>query len=508
MESRAVSARRLLETYDKELRSPPTFDTGANQPSVDEVSIELELKGLQGNLDKSLQELAALNAKFQPSYPGVKVKDEEVAGLRRMMAEGSDRLRAARARADKDRSIRRITSSKDYLETVENNRKRVLADIADDEKEIDGLRQRLGEAQVRRDRMPVTADLVAPYVRAFAEAGRQLESREKAAESAREQVSVYERDEVIGGTLDFQVGNWAVAPVLPSGPGRMRWLLSAIGLGLAIGYGLTVVRRRFDEGMVDGTSDVLDLVPTGALVVAVPMLGLAPTERRNRRVDALCGTWVVVLPLRDGVRVRVAEGLARRPRVVPAVDGRRRMIDPRAPAAVPPRAPSAGGPPLVTPPPGVAGSAPSSPDGSAAASRASAAAAEHGLARFEPHDATHRYALLAVSADGGRIVATPDPDERTAEGYLRMTARILLEALQEAVALDRRRQRPGGRGPHRGRREPRGVPRARQGTSRSGPARGRRRAVPDPVADVLRARCGTPCRRKQPPASDADWYGA
>jgi len=294
VESRAVSARRLLETYDKELRSPPTFDTGANQPSVDEVSIELELKGLQGNLDKSLQELAALNAKFQPSYPGVKVKDEEVAGLRRMMAEGSDRLRAARARADKDRSIRRITSSQDYLATVENNRKRVLADIADDEKEIDGLRQRLGEAQVRRDRMPVTADLVAPYVRAFAEAGRQLESREKAAESAREQVSVYERDEVIGGTLDFQVGNWAVAPVLPSGPSRMRWLLSAIGLGLAIGYGLTVVRRRFDEGMVDGTSDVLDLVPAGALVVAVPMLGVAPTERRNRRVDALCGTWVVV----------------------------------------------------------------------------------------------------------------------------------------------------------------------------------------------------------------------
>lgn len=101
------------------------------------------------------------------------------------------------------------------------------------------------------------------------------------------------------------------------------------------------------------------------------------------------------------------------------------MIDPRAPAAVPPRAPSAGGPTLVTPPPG-AGAAPSPPDGSTAASRASAA--EHGLARFEPHDATHRYALLAVSADGGRIVATPDPDERTAEGYLRMTARILLEA--------------------------------------------------------------------------------
>lgn len=292
VEQRAVSARRLLETYDKELRSPPNFDAGINQPTVEEVSIELELKGLQGNLDKALQELAALNAKYQPGFPKVKQKEEEVGDLRRTMAEGQARLRDARARADKDRTIRRVTNSKDYLETVENNRKRVLADIDADEREIDEKRQRLGEAQARRDRMPVTADLIAPYARAFGEAGRQLESREKAAENAREQVSVYERDEIIGGTIDFQVGNWAVTPVLPSGPSRMKWLASAIGLGLAIGYGLTVLRRRFDEGMVEGTADVLDLVPTGALVVAVPMLGVAHTERRNRRLDALFGSWV------------------------------------------------------------------------------------------------------------------------------------------------------------------------------------------------------------------------
>lgn len=36
-------------------------------------------------------------------------------------------------------------------------------------------------------------------------------------------------------------------------------------------------------------------------------------------------------------------------------------------------------------------------------------------------------ALLAVSADGARLVATPQPEARTADGYLRMTARILLE---------------------------------------------------------------------------------
>lgn len=292
VENRLVSSRRLLETYDKEFRAPPTFDPGINQPTVDEVGIELELKGLQENLTKSQQELAALNAKYQPGFPKVQQKEEEIGALRATMAEAQGRLRDARARADKDRTLRRITSSKDYLETVENNRRRVLSDIAADEREVNGLRQRLGDAQGRRDRMPVTADLLAPYLRALGEAGRQLESREKAAEVAREQVSVYERDEVIGGTIDFQVANWAVAPVLPSGPGRMKWLASAVALGLGIGYGLTVLRRRFDEGMIEATSDVVDLVPLGALVVSVPMLGTPPMLRRDRRLDALCGAWV------------------------------------------------------------------------------------------------------------------------------------------------------------------------------------------------------------------------
>ncbi len=86
---------------------------------------------------------------------------------------------------------------------------------------------------------------------------------------------------------------------------------------------------------------------------------------------------------------------------------------PSSPTPAGARAGEVAGEPLVTPPPGTPAAAAPTP--------------EYGLARFDPHDAAHRYALLAVSAEEGRIVATPDPDERTAEGYLRMTARILLE---------------------------------------------------------------------------------
>ncbi len=70
--------------------------------------------------------------------------------------------------------------------------------------------------------------------------------------------------------------------------------------------------------------------------------------------------------------------------------------------------------PLVTPPP-----------------RADDTAVPHvaasALARFERGEGHGVGALLAVSADGHRLVSSPVPDVRTADGYLRMTARILVE---------------------------------------------------------------------------------
>lgn len=72
--------------------------------------------------------------------------------------------------------------------------------------------------------------------------------------------------------------------------------------------------------------------------------------------------------------------------------------------------------PLVTPPPSM----------DAAASEEAKVAAS-ALARFEHGEGHGVGALLAISADGHRLVSSPVPDSRTADGYLRMTARILVE---------------------------------------------------------------------------------
>jgi Mrp family chromosome partitioning ATPase len=50
-----------------------------------------------------------------------------------------------------------------------------------------------------------------------------------------------------------------------------------------------------------------------------------------------------------------------------------------------------------------------------------------------PARASSSAALLALSSDGARLVATPEPERRTADGYLRMAARILLEGQRQSV---------------------------------------------------------------------------
>lgn len=82
------------------------------------------------------------------------------------------------------------------------------------------------------------------------------------------------------------------------------------------------------------------------------------------------------------------------------------------------------GRPVVPPPPGM-------PDvGAPAPTPPAEVATPYGLVPSQPSSSAA--ALLAVSTDGARLVATPQPDRVTADGYLRMTARVLIESPGEA----------------------------------------------------------------------------
>ena len=93
----------------------------------------------------------------------------------------------------------------------------------------------------------------------------------------------------------YSVTQPAVAPAKPSGPSRMKFILSAIVLGGLLGYGIMLLRRKFDEGNEVTPDEIAGLLP-GALVVSVPRLGGAPKRRSGGlMLDFVCATWVGAL---------------------------------------------------------------------------------------------------------------------------------------------------------------------------------------------------------------------
>jgi Mrp family chromosome partitioning ATPase len=104
------------------------------------------------------------------------------------------------------------------------------------------------------------------------------------------------------------------------------------------------------------------------------------------------------------------------------------IVEPQhAPSRSSPPAEPAPGPASSAPPPAPAeGPRPASDPTTHETSSAHASSSALAL-RVDPRERSP-YPLLAVTPDEGRLVSSPSPDARTADGYLRLTARILLDA--------------------------------------------------------------------------------
>jgi hypothetical protein len=72
---------------------------------------------------------------------------------------------------------------------------------------------------------------------------------------------------------------------------RWRYLLTAVFLGLLIGYGLLLVRRKYAETLVVTPQDLAPLLPSG-FIVCVPRLGAGRRPRRPPLADLALGAWV------------------------------------------------------------------------------------------------------------------------------------------------------------------------------------------------------------------------
>ncbi|MHC5010630.1 MAG: hypothetical protein ACYTG6_06710, partial [Planctomycetota bacterium] len=138
----------------------------------------------------------------------------------------------------------------------------------------------------RERQIPFTRKALEPLEEAVDEAEERLAEAQRELDRATEKADWLRRGDASDVT-SYAIQQPAVPPSRPSGPNRLLYVLGAVGAGAAIGYGLMVLRRRFDRPGVFRAEDVMDLVP-GAMIVRVPLL---PDGRRRR--------WMTAVPFRD-----------------------------------------------------------------------------------------------------------------------------------------------------------------------------------------------------------------
>ena len=293
-ENDAQRSRMLVPEVDKMLRTTvPSGTAGGAPPTPDEVVAQLKVTSAQAALDQAKKTLAELRLRYTEKNDAVKSAVLQVSLLEKDVDTAKVGLEAARRRADADAASRRRTDSEGLLAYLRQWRESLLGEEERARAAVTELRARSERLAARLAEIPSTDDQLRKLKPALESAYQASLRAEDAARNARA-AAEFLRNGDTGDTIGFTLESRAVPPVQPSGPGRMRYLATAVAFGLALGYGLHVLRRRYvDDDLVASPADIADLVP-GALVVAVPLVGEGPAPRRGVVVDWACAAWVAL----------------------------------------------------------------------------------------------------------------------------------------------------------------------------------------------------------------------
>ncbi len=268
----ASSAQRRVEFLTEQLTRRGMEDAASltRPTTAEEKQLELQLGNEQAAINDARKRLAEARRRWTEKHPNVRGIQTELDELKSNARATVTALKAAREAADKRAADAHKRRSQGPLDTLRSMRVEAQAESARANEQVLAFTAKMSELQARLARIPATKALLDPLLLEKAEAQKRLDALEKEARKAAEDANFLRESEVTDVT-EFDVDRWAVAPTAPTGPKRMRYFFTAIALGLLIGYGLIVLRRRFEEQTITRADDLSSLLP-GAMVVNVPLL--------------------------------------------------------------------------------------------------------------------------------------------------------------------------------------------------------------------------------------------
>jgi uncharacterized protein involved in exopolysaccharide biosynthesis len=290
-EAAAANARRIGQEYEKLMRqTPPDAKTTGPSQTAEEEHASITMHGAQAALAAARKELSASQTKYTEKHPTVVQLRAEVARLEADVATAKADLEAAHRDAAATAAERRGTEMKPWIDSL----RQIRADVVEEESranaEADRLRARAAALQATLTAIPETQRAAEPLLSAVDDAAKALREEKEKLRNAREAEEAFRTADDLEVT-SYGVAAWAVPPVSPSGPGRVRILATAVAAGLLLGYLVLILRRKYGEGAVTRPEDVQDLVPE-ALVVRVPVLQADHHDRKARLREAGLAVYV------------------------------------------------------------------------------------------------------------------------------------------------------------------------------------------------------------------------
>lgn len=295
LEAAARQRTQLLEDQIVALNDAPLAPQPGRTSALEE-SLGQQLSEENRALKSLEQELASALATKTDRHPDVIRLKSAVAVHRKAVQATTLELDRVRRQAQANRTetlesqlARRRRSLVDQREAAEATVTRTAATVQT-------LTERSLELQRNLAGVPATRDLLEPAMREVEQADKHLQAMEGAAQQARKHADWYRKRDLTDVT-GFRVTAWAVVPVRPAGPGRARLLLTALVLGLLIGYGLILLKRRHEGGTILSADDLRGLFPA-AVMVNIPLLGAGrrnPWPRRLAEIGLTAYVGVLLL---------------------------------------------------------------------------------------------------------------------------------------------------------------------------------------------------------------------
>lgn len=323
-ENAAASARQRVQFLSEQITrwGAAAAEPAGRRSSAEEDQLESQLKEQQKAADDVRKRLIEERSLRTDRHPDVQKLQRQYDVLLQDVQATVSALNAARKSAQAASSKEHQQQSRGAVDDMKAMRKQTEDEEARYVAAAQEQRERVKTLQARLSTIPGLKPEYQKLVRDADEVSRRVEQAEARVANARavtEHLRAAPANEITG----YRVEEWAVAPVLPSGPARWKYLAIAVGAGLLIGYGARTLRSKYEVATLQEPRELRELLP-GALVVTVPLLG--DGAMRKRRVglrDVALGLWVVAAVGSSAFAYAASKGIVSAPSwLKPIVGGR------------------------------------------------------------------------------------------------------------------------------------------------------------------------------------------